>query len=157
MHTTLVALNAATNAHMDGLHCAMEAWFNLSTYLGFRLCEWAQEDDYRCLASGGKIAPNGTKRAFTLNDIRLFDSSNHPVSIRVIILFRLLSLSRILMPWPAPIVGSSIFGAGGRHTDGEIMTKMARPTVTWADRVRGFAGGIARPESLGPEHEKTSK
>ncbi|CAJ1938138.1 unnamed protein product [Cylindrotheca closterium] len=35
MHTTLVALNAATKAHMDGLHCAMEDWFNL----------WAQEDD----------------------------------------------------------------------------------------------------------------
>ncbi|CAJ1950464.1 unnamed protein product [Cylindrotheca closterium] len=51
-------------------------------------------------------------------------------------------------------VGSSIFGAGGQRTDGENMTKMARPTVTWADRVRGFAGGIARPELLGPAHEK---
>ncbi|CAJ1965867.1 unnamed protein product [Cylindrotheca closterium] len=51
-------------------------------------------------------------------------------------------------------VGSSIFGAGGQRTNGENMTQMARPTVTWADRVRGFAGGIARPESLGPVHEK---
>ncbi|CAJ1937343.1 unnamed protein product [Cylindrotheca closterium] len=51
-------------------------------------------------------------------------------------------------------VGSSIFGAGGQRTDGENMTKMTRPTVTWADRVRGFAGGIARPESLGPAHKK---
>ncbi|CAJ1952592.1 unnamed protein product [Cylindrotheca closterium] len=66
---------------MDGLHRAMEDWFNLSTYLGFRLREWAQEDDYRRLASGGEIAPNGTKRAFTLGDIRLFDSGNRPVSI----------------------------------------------------------------------------
>ncbi|CAJ1950380.1 unnamed protein product [Cylindrotheca closterium] len=81
MHTTLVALNSATTAHLDGLHRAMEDWFNLSTYLGFRLREWAQEDDYRRLASGGKIAPNGTKRAFTLDDIRLFDSGNRPVSI----------------------------------------------------------------------------
>ncbi|CAJ1935766.1 unnamed protein product [Cylindrotheca closterium] len=85
MHTTLVALNAATNAHMDGLHCAMEDWFNLSTYLGFCLREWAQEDDYRRLASGGEIAPNGTKRAFTLDDIRLFDSGNCPVLIAAFI------------------------------------------------------------------------
>ncbi|CAJ1940475.1 unnamed protein product [Cylindrotheca closterium] len=81
MHTTLVARNTATTAHMDGLHRAMEDWFNLSTYLGFRLREWAQEDDYRRLASGGEIAPNGTKRAFTLDDIRLFDSGTRPVSI----------------------------------------------------------------------------
>ncbi|CAJ1943967.1 unnamed protein product [Cylindrotheca closterium] len=51
-------------------------------------------------------------------------------------------------------VGSSIFGAGGQRTDGKNMTKMTRPMVTWADRVRGFAGGIARPESLGPAHKK---
>ena len=81
MHATVVAHNATCNAPSDSLDCALEDWYNLCSYLGCRLREYAQEDQYKHFHLGGELAPNGTKRAFTLADLRLFDTNSRPVTV----------------------------------------------------------------------------
>ncbi|CAJ1965844.1 unnamed protein product [Cylindrotheca closterium] len=129
MHTTLVALTATTNAHMDGLHCAMEDWFNLSTYLGFAFAN----GPYRRLASGGEIAPNGTKHAFTLDDIRLFDSGNRPVSIAEFIQnFDAVARSNVKFSWQK------------NHDHGEEKLLSSNPRNPSRDALRSLHNIVSR-------------
>jgi len=85
MHATLAQLNVDANSSFDGLFCAMEDWANANTYLGCRISEWAQEDAFKHLSSGGKLSPVPLQHghlAFTLEDLQCFNRRGAPVSAR---------------------------------------------------------------------------
>ena len=81
MHDCLMAYNHNIDANHDGLLRALEDSFNIGSYLGCRLREYAQDNEHKYFSTGGEVAPNGTKRAFTLHDIQLYDTAGRPVSI----------------------------------------------------------------------------
>lgn len=56
MHGNLLDHNNCRQAHQDGADRAIEDWYNLGFYLGFRLLENAQYDRFRHFASGGEQA-----------------------------------------------------------------------------------------------------
>ena len=80
MHDTFHTLNRESCAPFLGLDRACEDWFGLGLYLGFRLQEWAQDDEHRALTNPAK-ALNNTLRALTLGDIKFFDSRGRPVPV----------------------------------------------------------------------------
>jgi hypothetical protein len=64
MHDCLMASNNNIDANRDGLSTNTGSSFNIGSF-----------------QTGGEVAPNGTKRAFTLKDIQLYDANDRPVSI----------------------------------------------------------------------------
>ena len=64
MHDYLMASNNNIDANRDGLSTNTGSSFNIGSF-----------------QMGGEVAPNGTKRAFTLKDIQLYDANDRPVSI----------------------------------------------------------------------------
>ena len=85
MHDTLTQSNNESNAPSNGFLRAFEDWANVNSYLGCRISEWAQEDEYKLLSSGGKHSPLPEQHgllAFTLANIQCFNKRGTPISVR---------------------------------------------------------------------------
>lgn len=64
----------------DSVWAACRDWFGCALYGGFRLTEWAQDDAHPC-PTEPMIAPNGSPRAFSLDDIEFLDGHCRPLDI----------------------------------------------------------------------------
>ena len=115
---------------------ACRDWFGCALYGGFRLTEWAQDDAHPS-PTVPVMAPNGSPRAFSLNDIEFLDGHCRPVDMIDALSRPGASLDRCRMDYS--------WQKNGEHGETRLYTKsLSRPRMSFPMLMHRIADRFVR-------------